>query len=113
DDVAEMLGETIDERHDFITTRYGQRAVGTEVVLYVDHDKGIVVADGVSHGQICLLVFLSRRRRYAAANSVAARAGVNVCGELDQVVADLHRIYDSRREPPQLFRQAFELTFGL
>lgn len=51
DDVAEMRGETIDEGHDFIATRHGQCTVGTEIVLYVDDDKGVVVADCVSLGQ--------------------------------------------------------------
>src|SRR5262249_57877639 len=66
-DAAKMLGETIDERHDLIATRHGQRAVGTEVVLYVDHDKGVVVADGVSRGQFaswsfCPVVVAARRQ---------------------------------------------------
>src|SRR6516162_9349648 len=63
DDVAEMRGETIDERHDLIATWHGQCAVGTEVVLDVDHDKDVVVADCVILGQIFPLCFLSATAR--------------------------------------------------
>src|SRR5215469_5550452 len=59
DDVAEMPGEVIDERHHLIATRHGQGAVGAEIVLYVDDDESVAVADGVSRGQVCLQVFVS------------------------------------------------------
>ena len=43
---------------DFIALRYGKCAAGTEVVLHIDYEEDVAVADCVSFGQFSLLVFL-------------------------------------------------------
>ncbi len=57
-DIAKVFREPIDDCYDFIALRYGKCAAGTEVVLYIDNDEHIAVADRISRGQFCLLVFL-------------------------------------------------------
>src|SRR6202040_2646870 len=59
DDVAELLAKPVDDRHDLIAARYGERAVRTKIVLHVDDDQNVAVADCVSCGQFCLRSFLS------------------------------------------------------
>ena len=57
-DVAEVFRDPVDERYDFIALRYGKCAAGTEVVLHIDYNEDVAVADRISYGQFCLLVFL-------------------------------------------------------
>ena len=57
-DVAEVFREPVDERYDFIALRYGKGAAGTEVVLHIDYEEDVAVADRISCGQFSLLVFL-------------------------------------------------------
>ena len=57
-DVAEVFREPVDDCYDFIALRNGKCAAGTEVVLHIDHDEDVAVADRISCGQFCLLVLL-------------------------------------------------------
>ncbi len=50
-DVFKVFRQLVDNRHDLITARYGKRAAGAEIVLYVNHDEDVTVADRVSLGQ--------------------------------------------------------------
>ena len=59
DDIAEIFGKPIDDRHHLVAARYRKGAVRTEVVLHVDHNKCIAVAGCVNCGQSGLLVFLN------------------------------------------------------
>ena len=54
DDVAELGAKPIDDRHDFIAVRDGQCAVRTEIVLHVDDNQSVAVADCVRYRQFCL-----------------------------------------------------------
>jgi hypothetical protein len=49
--VAEAAGEPIDGRHDFIATRNGKVAVGTEIVLDVDNQQDVAFSDCSRHGR--------------------------------------------------------------
>jgi hypothetical protein len=60
DNVAEAFAKPVDDRHDLVATRYGERAVRTKIVLYIDDKEGIVIADCVSGGQFCLRAFCCR-----------------------------------------------------
>ena len=121
DDVAELRAKPVDDRHDLIAARYGERAVRTKIVLHVDDDQNVAVADCVSCGQFCLRSFLScvlilvrhiLVRHGLAKRSAAADAAVDQRGELDQIGADFHRIVGVRLKPLQWFRQAFKIALG-
>ena len=92
DDVAELVGKAVDDRHDLIAARYGERAVRTKIVLHVDDDQNVAVADCVSCGQFCLRSFCAfcvfiLLRRGLRKRSAAADAAVNQRGKLDQIAA--------------------------
>src|SRR4029077_18555963 len=57
-DIAKVFREPVEHCYDFMALRYRKCAAGTEVVLYIDNDEHIAVADRISRGQFCLLVFL-------------------------------------------------------
>ena len=50
-DVFKVFRELVDNRHDLIAVRYGERAARAEIVLYVNHNEDVTVADCVSLGQ--------------------------------------------------------------
>ena len=51
DDIAEIFGKQVDDRHYLVALRHGKGAVRTEVVLHVDHNEGVAVAGCVNWGQ--------------------------------------------------------------
>ena len=57
-DVAEVFREPVDDCYDFSALRHSKCAAGTEVVLHIDYEEDVAVADCVSFGQFSLLVFL-------------------------------------------------------
>jgi len=50
--MCEASGQTIDQRNHLVSTRNRQRAAGTEVVLDIDDQQRVAVADGetLAHG---------------------------------------------------------------
>src|SRR4029077_17662797 len=46
DHMRETCGELVDQGHDFVAARNRQRAARTEVVLDIDHQQRIAIADG-------------------------------------------------------------------
>ncbi len=52
-DIFKVFRQLVDDRHNLIAARHGKRAAGAEIVLYVDHDEDVTVADCVSLGQFC------------------------------------------------------------
>ena len=64
DDVVELLREGVDERDDLIAVDYREVAAGTEVVLYVDDEKGVGGLRCDHHGS--LIVPLGKGRRISA-----------------------------------------------
>jgi len=44
--MREAFGQTIDQRHHLVAMRNRQRPAGTEVVLDIDHQQRIAIADG-------------------------------------------------------------------
>ena len=48
DHAAEIFRKPVDDRHNFIAARHSHSAARTEVVLHIDHDEDIAVADCVS-----------------------------------------------------------------
>src|SRR5438067_206811 len=57
-DVAEVFREPVDDRYDFIALRHSKCAAGTEVVLHIDYNEDVAVADRISCGQFSLPVFV-------------------------------------------------------
>ena len=49
DDVLEVPGELIDDRHDLVAVCDRKRATGTEVVLHIDNDERVVSGDIEEH----------------------------------------------------------------
>ena len=45
DNVAEVLAKAVDDQRHLIAAGYGERAVRTEIVLHVDDDENVAVAD--------------------------------------------------------------------
>jgi hypothetical protein len=94
-DVAEIVRKSVDDRDDLIAARHRQRAAGAEIVLYVDHDEDVTVADCVSLGQF-LPPWSLLSSATALRQSSTTNAAVNLRCKLDQVVADLNRITRAR-----------------
>ena len=44
-DMSEALGETVDDRHHGIAVGHRERAAGAEIVLHIDDQQQIVVAN--------------------------------------------------------------------
>ena len=79
DDIAEGVTKPVDDRHDVIALRYGERAVRTEVVLHIDDDQCVAVGDRGSCGQFCLrfvwiVEFAKTQPRRMRASTAAASA---------------------------------------
>jgi hypothetical protein len=72
--VAEPRGQCIDQRHDLVAARNGEASLGTEVVLHVDNQEDVVVADRklLSHGGT--LSCGARRLSTSVARCVSASA---------------------------------------
>ena len=58
DDIAEIFGKPVDDRHHLVAAWYGKGAVRTEVVLHVDDNKGVAVAGCVNCGSRASWFFL-------------------------------------------------------
>ncbi len=50
--MRERLGQPVDHRHDLVAVRHGERAAGHEVVLHIDHQQAIAVAEASLHGRV-------------------------------------------------------------
>jgi hypothetical protein len=76
DDIGEIFGEPVDDRHHLVAAWHGKGAVRTKVVLHVDHNEGVAIAGCVICGQSRLPVFFFRSR--APAKSILSNATVNL-----------------------------------
>jgi hypothetical protein len=75
--VAEPRCKPIDDRHDLIAARHGERAARTKIVLYVHDDEDVVAVDGrvLAHGRRYeVAICRSRRRSTSAASSLRSSA---------------------------------------
>ena len=66
-DVREMRCELVDDRHDRIAPRHGQRPAGEKVVLHIDHQKDVAVGQLHRHtdNPITTTTSLRERNMYA------------------------------------------------
>src|SRR5512139_1494067 len=73
-DVGEFGRQRIDQRHNFIAARHGEAAAGAEVVLDVDDEKRVPLADRQGFSQTAILSLCARRRSTSAASLTNALA---------------------------------------
>ena len=99
-DMGELRRQAIDHRHDLVASRHRQAAAGTEVVLDIDDQEYIALADAE-----CF-------RSWSCA-FVSCQAAVDLGGQPHQRVRDFNRACCSRFETAQGFGQAFEIARGL
>ena len=98
--MRESRGQAIDQRHDLVAARHRQPAARTEVVLDVDDQQDVAIADR----RTCSVI--------AGRFRCCARRSVDLGGELDQRVRHLDRIGCARFEPAQRLGQPLEIVRG-
>ena len=90
-------GQPVDHRHDLVAARHRKRAARAEIVLDVDHQQHIAIADRKLFRHGCARSCCSRRRSTSRASRAKASAHLN-------------RIGGARFQLAQRLRQALELA---